>query len=139
MSNYKERTEITMNEFETNKLTVDQLKKRHVKVLSYYDILENEEGDILFTIRHESARTDTHNPQFYYDGGDHAIFIKDDGHAMVCDFIHPGVRGSVGKIVRKGGKILFAELKDGKIVDEYMAETIWCENVAEIAEEFVKR
>ena len=119
-------------------LNIEELKKRNIIVLAYYDIMENSDGEILFTITNKSQRTDTHNPRFYYDGNEHAIFLKDERDVTICDQLHPGVRSAVSKVVRGGGEILFVELLDGKIVDEYNVATVWCEGIAEIANDLIE-
>ena len=127
-----------MEEVKKKGLTIEDLKKRHICVLSYYDILENEDKELMFTIKHESPRPEDYSPAFYYDGGEHAIFIKDDEWVFVCDHIHPGVRGTATKIVRNGEQILFAELLDGNIIDEYMVDTFWRDGVVILAEELIR-
>jgi len=123
-----------MKEFKTYASGEDALKKRPMKVAGYYDILENEDGELLFTIKClDSPMSDGHAPVLYYDGGPHAIFVKNDDVTLICDFVHPGVRGSLGKV----DEVLFAELKDGDITEEYMVDVRHVPGIEEIANEHV--
>jgi hypothetical protein len=109
-------------------------EKRVIKALSYYDILENEDNELLFTItRSEGGPDAPDNPKLYYDGGDHAIFVKNSTAAVLCDFIHPGVRGSLSRCK----EVLFAELEDGGIKREYMAPVVHCESIKSVADELM--
>ena len=127
-----------MDEVKKKGLTIEDLKKRNICVLSYYDILENEDNELMFVIKQESPRPEDFSPGFYYDGGEHGIFIKDDEWVYVCDHIHPGVRGTVAKTVENGEEILFAELLDGNVAAEYMVETFWRKGVVILAEELIR-
>jgi len=108
----------------------DALSKRPMTVESYYDILENDDNDLLFTIKFvNSPLIEGCKPIMYYDGKQHAIFVKNEDITIICDYVHPGVRGSLGK----ASKVLFAELKDGAIEEEYMVDVLHVPGIEEIA------
>lgn len=89
-------------------LTFEQLVQQPVQVLGYYDILENDDKDILLAM----PVLEPENPQepaFYYDGGTHALFFKVPGKVVVCDHVHPGVRQSFFECP----EILVAEVNKG--------------------------
>lgn len=117
-----------------NVLNKEALSKRPMKIESYYDILENDEGELLFTIKFvDSPQIEDCRPIMYYDGGAHAIFVKNEEITIICDFIHPGVRGSLGRV----SEVLFAELRDGNIMEEYMVDVLHVTGIDEIADMIV--
>ena len=128
--------------------SADALKKRSVEVLGYYDILTNEDDELLFAIKHlESPEEDGYSPCLYYDGGPHAIFLKNEKLVVVCDQIHPDVR----KLLGKAEEALFVELGtrlpsdtrqvfddgDKVICEEYTALVQNHPNIEAIAEELM--
>jgi acyl carrier protein len=129
-----------------HKLNIEALKERPVKVLSYYDILENDDGEIMFAMKYfNSPRIEGHNPTMYYDGGQHSILLKNDKLVVICDFIHPGVR----KILSGVKTVLCAELvsamlsegqeeNNDNILEEYEAELEFYEGIEGIAEELME-
>jgi len=118
-----------------NLLNKDELSARPMRTENYYDILENEDKDLLFTIKHlDSSLIDGSDPIMYYDGGPHAIFVKNKDVTIICDYVHPGVRGSLDR----ASKVLFAELKDGEIVEEYLVCMRHVPGIEEIASKYVK-
>jgi hypothetical protein len=54
---------------------------------------------------------------------------------VVCDFVHPGVRESLGRATQ----VLMAELRDGNVAEEYMAAVHQIQGVEEIAEMHMKK
>jgi len=85
-----------------------------LEVESYYDILENDDGELLVTIKARQGGPE--KPAILYAGEEHALFYRSADQTIILDFIHPGVRGSF----RKVKELLVAELRDGSIVREYM-------------------
>ncbi|MDR2570158.1 MAG: hypothetical protein LBD23_07645 [Oscillospiraceae bacterium] len=119
-----------------NRLDKDTLKNRPMEVESYYDILENEDNELLFTIKYKnSPRIGEHRPILYYDGGPHSILVKNDNVTIICDYVHPGVRKTLGKVK----EILVGELDDGKVVEEYMADVLHVPGIEEIADLHVEK
>jgi len=117
-----------------NLLNKDALSKRPMRVEKYYDILENDDNDLLFTIKKlDSPLIDGSDPIMYYDGGPHAIFVKNRDATVICDYVHPGVRGSLDRAT----KVLFAELEDGEIVEEYFVYLRHVPGIEEIASKHV--
>lgn len=118
------------------RLTKEDFPGIKFRVESYYDILENEDNELMFTLKDIELPIDpAFTPRMYYDGGEHAIFIKNKTTGIICDYIHPGVRGSLGKV----DEVLVAELKNGEIDEEYMVDVIHIQSpdVADIAGEYV--
>ena len=122
------------NEFRAFVSGLEALKRSLVRTEGYYDILENDEGELLFTIKHlDSPLNADFKPVIYYDGGPHAIFAKNVEVAIILDFIHPGVRGTLSGL----SEALIAELKDGGVAEEYMADVMHIDGLEEIADEYM--
>ena len=125
-----------MNTTNPDVMPEETLKGKAMQVLSYYDIMENDDKELLFAIKYlDSPLLEEDSPVMYYDGGPHAILVKNDDLAVICDFVHPGVRGSLGKVK----EVLVAELVDGSIKEEYTAEMRHVQGIEEIAEGFVAK
>jgi hypothetical protein len=108
--------------------------EKRTAIIQYYDILQNEAGELMFAVKHFGSPLDSgYKPRIYYDGGHHALFIKNHETAMVCDYIHQGVRDSL----RGVKEALVAELGDGSFVEEYMVDVIQCENLWKTADELM--
>jgi len=119
-----------------NEVSIEELKKCTVRIEGYYDILENDDNEFLITVKQtDSPIEDGCPPRFYYDGGEHGILLKNNKTVTICDYVNPGVRGRMGKVL----SILFAELKDGAIAEEYHAEVINQPGISKIAEELMRR
>ncbi len=73
-----------------------QLLADRVLILQEYDILRNDENDLLFhipfTMEGEAALA-----AFHYAGGEHGLLWKRDGDAVLCTSIHPEVRPLLDK------------------------------------------
>ena len=118
-----------------DELDFEAMKDRDIRVLSYYDILENEDHELMFTIKHRPFPvSEDFKPRMYYDGGEHTIFLKNENIVTICDFIHPGVRDSLGKV----NEVLIGELADGTIVEEYMIELLLADGVEKLAERLIE-
>jgi Leucine-rich repeat (LRR) protein len=120
-----------------NILEIDVLKNRNVRVLEYYDIMMGEnEYDLLFAIPHlNSPVVEGYTPRLYYDGGQHAIFLKNDELVVICDHLHPGVRGSLDRVK----EVQLAEMSDNVIVEEYDVDVQFHPLVDEIAESLMNK
>jgi len=111
------------------------LEARSMKTLDYYDILTNDDGEVMFSIKRLGAKRDKKfAPVIYYDGGAHAILVKNEDLAVVCDHVHPGVRA----LLFGAKEVLIAELEDGSVAEEYMAEMRNLPGIERVAEKFVK-
>jgi len=114
---------------------LDALRKRSIPVAGYYDILENDVGELLFTLKYlEAPLKEGDKPVMYYDGGPHAILMKNNEAALICDMIHAGVRGTLEGI----GKVLIGEFDDGKVMEEYFAEMRIMAGIEDIADEHIE-
>ena len=133
----------------SNILTSEVLKTRPVKVLTCYNILQNDDDELLFVIKRlDSPEKWNRSPRLYYDGGPHAILLKNDELVVVCDHIHPEIR----KLVGDSENILFAEhssdMPEGiqetpeeyekYIQEEYEAEVLIQPGIEAIAEELMR-
>lgn len=59
--------------------------------LEEYDILENDDGAIMFAIP-ILPRGDEKDAILFCDGGEHAILFKGPYRLIICDFLHPEIR-----------------------------------------------
>lgn len=115
-------------------LTIAQLTTCAVKVLEKYDILVNDEDEMLFGV--DSLGISKGAPKLYYDGGPHAVFLKNEGQAVICDYINPAVRAQLLGLK----EVLFVETQphakndDPEIDDAYQVEVQACTGVTELAE-----
>ena len=117
--------------YETPELSLSDLKERGARTESYYDVLENDDGEILITLKRiDSPMDKDYKPKFYYGGGSHGIFLKSpESTVVICDHLHPGVRKQLGKVK----EILIAELRDGAITEEYMADMLYQADADDLA------
>jgi hypothetical protein len=111
---------------------------RSIHVLFEYDILSDDDTDdlhILFGFDCiNSPVPEGYNPILFYDGGKHAILLKNENTVIVCDQVHPDIRKTVSKML----SVDFVELDDGVISEEYTAEMLFCPETEQIAEELIK-
>ena len=118
-----------------DELEFEAMKGRDIRVLSYYDILENEDHELMFSVKQlPFPRSEGFEPRMYYDGGEHTIFLKNEHTVVICDCIHPGVRGSLGKV----SEVLIAELADGEIAEEYMSGLLLADGVEKLATQLIE-
>ncbi len=119
-------------------LTITQLTACAVKVLRKYDILVNEENEMLFGIDYLGIKKGA--PRLYYDGGPHAVFLKNEGQTVICDHINPGVRERLLGLK----EVLFAEMpphaedSDPEIDETYQVEVLACTGVTELADALIQ-
>jgi hydroxypyruvate isomerase len=115
-------------------LKKEVLEKRRIVVLLNYDILENEDGEILFSIRDlKSPVKKTYIPRLYYDYGKHALLLKNDEVVVVCDSVHPGVRNNLAK----QDEVYICEVEDENDINEFMAEVVLWKDIEQLAEELM--
>ena len=119
---------------DADELKLEVLKTRKVIVMGYYDILENEDSELLFVLKpFESPLTEGYEPRLYYDGGPHAILLKNQTLVVVCDMIHTGVRGSLARKT----KVLIGETSEEAVQEEYYAEVRHGEGVEALADALI--
>ena len=115
-------------------MLTEAMKGKSVVVMNYYDILENDDKEVLFAIKCFDERlTENDHPVMYYDGGPHAILMKSDEEVAICDHVHPSVRGALAAV----NEAIIVEHKDGEIVEEYMAEVQQVTGVEAAADSYV--
>ncbi len=98
--------------------------------LQKYDILENDDGDIMIGIPIEPQGEDD-NAVLLCDGGEHALLFKGPYRLVICDFLHPQMRE---KLLQKEEILCYEFLRER----EYLAEVVKCEGVTELAHELLR-
>ena len=117
-------------------LDAEALQALPAKTLSYYDILQNEDGGLLFCIKRVNTPIgEDFPPRIYYDGGDHAIFLKNRDSAVVCDFVHPAVRESL----RDAKEVRIAEVFGGEVDAEYKADVLLMDGIEDAAKHLMAK
>ncbi len=99
-----------------------QMNQTTIETESYYDILENSDGELLFCLKARDGSPE--RPQILYSGEDHALFYRTAGQMIVLDYVHVDVREALNKV----SSVLVAEFSDASeenpqrgIVREYTA------------------
>lgn len=92
-----------MSEKETTRHNADPLTETEVEqlasmalVLNEYDILRNDEDDLLFHIPFVT-RGPSEGATFHYNGGEHGLLWKNRETAILCTSIHPELRALLGE------------------------------------------
>ena len=85
-----------------------------VEPINEYEILLNEEDEILIAIR--ARLGGVNNPQMIYDGKDKVVLYRNEGQTIYLSEIPDEVRSSLAKLK----KLLMVEIHDDAIVREYM-------------------
>jgi len=80
-----------------------------------YDILQNEEGEVLVLIKARDGGPE--NPRFIYDGGDFALLYRSKESAIMLDNIHEQARESLKSVK----ELYFVEVEDDEVIREYTA------------------
>ena len=93
-----------------------------VEAESYYDILANSEGELLFCLKAREGSPD--RPLILFNGENHALFYRTADQMIVLDYIHP----EVCPLLKEASSVLVAEFTDPVgdnpmkgIVREYVA------------------
>ncbi len=124
---------------EKEKKIEDIIKKNGYIVATSYDVLENDEGEILFSIPLDDPYSfcDIENPVIYYDGLSHSLLTSDNKETIICDYISPAARDKVYN--RDSLYLNFTETDDdeGNIVHEFQANLIRTDFVSSVAELYV--
>lgn len=106
--------------------------------LGYYDILTNEEEEVLIVFPKKEMGT-RDQAKFYYDGGAHGILQKNKDGFLICDFIHPGVR----EAITKQKKVFIGEVDKNasstENLEEYEATVIFCRGLERVLEQVLSQ
>lgn len=104
--------------------------KSKTRVAGYYDVLVNEDEEVLIAIPFK-VPGEPDEPKLYYSGGVHAFFMKNHRTITLCDHLNPEVRS----IIANNSKVLIVELNSEKTIDaEYEAELVLQEGIDSIAQ-----
>lgn len=88
-----------------------------------YIIAEGDDGNLYILI---SAKKDAPEaPSIIYDGGDHALFIRNGEQKIVLDYINPDVREKL----RHTEEVVVVETADDQIKDSYAATVQFMEKL----------
>jgi hypothetical protein len=113
--------------FMLDKMGYDAIKAK-TRIVGYYDVLVNEDEEVLFAIPFKIPGEPT-NPLFYYSGGMHAFLVKNHRTIVMCDFINPDVRSTI----TKNSKVLLVQLDEEQSVsEEYEAEIVSLDGLDDI-------
>lgn len=68
-------------------------------VIGYYDILENDDKDLLFVIPYSGSGCDKapEDAKLFYDGGKHSVLKDKSLPLLICDNLHPAVRENLSQ------------------------------------------
>ncbi len=120
----------------------NEIKSKDIHIGNYYDIMENDDGEILIVMGYEGVGSENSpkNRKLYYDGQEHAIFVSDDTNPIICDYVAPGIRNNLHNI----DEILFAFIKKGdngddeednsRISAEFMVPVEQMKNISKVAQ-----
>lgn len=127
-------------------ITFEQLQDREIWVLEYYNILQNEDDDILLVVPRDLPGMPD-EPVFYYDGGQHGILADGRMPVIVCDHIHKEVR----KVMENCEEILvYASQNAAEDLPEdapatevepaeFMAKVYWQPEIQKLAKQLMKQ
>ncbi len=92
-----EKTDSQSDELDVKNEILDIISESGHIVTESYDILVNDEGEILFSIPLDDPYSwvDITEPTLYYDGLDHAIIVSNYKPTIICDYISPAAREKV--------------------------------------------
>lgn len=103
--------------------------KAKTKVAGYYDVLVNEDDEVLIAIPFK-VPGEPGEPMLFYSGGEHALLMKNHRTITLCDYLNPEVRS----IIAKNSKIVIVELNSEKTIDaEYEAKLVMQNGIDSIA------
>lgn len=110
----------------------------NAKVLGSYDVLTNDDNEVLISMKSVTDKpenTEDIDATMFYDGKQHAILIKNGNTAIVCDYLHDGVRD----IMYSNDEILICEMRDGEISLEYMARLVKEEGIEDLVDQILSK
>lgn len=103
--------------------------------LENYDILENDDGEILLAI-HTLPQGDEQQAILFCDGGEHAILFKGPYRLIVCDFLHPEVRK---KLPQRKTVLCYEDQNPSEETGEYLARVVFHAKTSKLAEILLHR
>lgn len=106
---------------------------RPIRVLGSYEILSNDDEELLFKmpVLEECAKD---SAVMYYDGYEHGLLVT-SAEVVVCDCIHPDVR----RMLRACEEVLVAEIEGDTICQEYNVPVKMCGGVKPLAARLIRR
>ena len=108
--------------------------KEKTKVLSNYDVLVNEDDEVLIVVPFK-VPGEPDNAILYYSGGNHAFLLKNHRTIVMCDFLNPEVH----EVIVKNKVILIVESVDQEpVAAEYEAKLIIIEGMDEIGDKLLE-
>lgn len=122
-------------------LSFEQMKDLEIKVMGNYEILQNDDDDILIYLPLELTFVPD-DPVFYYDGGPHGILVGGRMPVVVCDFIHKEVR----KVLESRESIfLYAaptaegsgQDSDAALPVEFVAKVYWQPQIQRLGQQLI--
>ncbi len=127
-----------VSQLKINQDTVDfyySIRNSSVFALSYYNVLENDEGDICIVADMQDGIV-ANNPTLYYGGGKHAILVNSNSPVIICDHIHHNIRQKL--TLKKQVLFAFTEFNNEDELDmyspfEYDADVIFREDTDDVA------
>lgn len=103
--------------------------------LEKYDVLENDDGEIMIAI-HALPQGDETRAILFCDGGKHAILFKGPYRLIICDFLHPQVRK---KLPRREDVLCYEDQNPSEEKGEYMARVVIHPRTSELAKILLHR
>jgi lysine biosynthesis protein LysW len=99
-----------------------------IDIENEYDVLNNKDGDIMFSVLERDGEPD--NPRLVYDGGEHALLIRNGAHTVILDYINKDVR----PMLAQTAEVLIGEhpkRDEKKFVRDYKAAVKIVKNLRE--------
>lgn len=104
-------------------------------VLENYDILENDDGEIMVAI-HDLPKGDEKQAILFCDGGEHAILFKGPYRLIICDFVHPEARK---KLTKREEVLCYEDQNPDEEKGEYLARVVNRPRTSELAKKLLHR
>ncbi len=88
------------------------------EILTQYDIIQNSDNELMFALNAKNGAIS--NPSIIYAGGNEILFSRSQNqNILLID-----VPTSVHELLKTLKKVLFIEVQDDSIVNEYLASVI---------------
>jgi hypothetical protein len=98
-----------------------------------YTLLKNDQDEILLVLKSIYNTPPSEQALVIYDGGDHAIFYRDEKNTIILDYVHPVVR----ELVMEQKQIYIAELDEEVLKYDYMAKLEVVKKIPDV-EKYIK-
>ncbi len=98
-------------------------------VLGHYDVIENDDGEILISVNHVFVRPERKPVVFM--GKKHAILLRDGENIVICDALHP----HIAQVLPLKYHVLFFEPKNDI---EFLAPVLHNDSVDSVAEKVMQ-